>query len=42
MQASRMVELLEGEGSDIECLILDLRDENDYAQYHIKTGTKVS
>ena len=42
MQASRMVELLEGDGLDIECLILDLRDEDDYAQYHIKTGRRIS
>ncbi|BDA46974.1 probable centrosomal protein of 41 kDa [Coccomyxa sp. Obi] len=40
IKASRMVELLEGEGSDIECLILDLRDEDEYAQYHIKTARK--
>jgi hypothetical protein len=33
-----MADLLDSNTSDLECLTLDLRDEDDFAQFHIREG----
>jgi len=32
------MDLLDGEDSDLECLMLDVRDEDEFSQFHIRTG----